>query len=173
MDRTFLIQMFAILQEFGGQIPWLEPCEDALWYVHQETFLGRILSGLGVKSEHISPFALLDQENQYLGGILHFGVSPEKFRDPKSITTQERLESEGYSYLTCLQIRDKFQGRGLGRTVMLEVLSLIHQQHSKVWAVVSDNQLVHWYTSLGFKVEQTADTRDGLWIISRREATHI
>ncbi len=169
-DRTFLLQMFAILREFGQEIPWLSSCEDAIWYTQQEAFRDRILWGLGMGSEQIHPLTLLDKDHQYLGGILHFTNSPERFRDPKSVATQRRLENQGYSYLTCLQIRDRFQGRGLGRNLMLQTLSTIHQLHPKVWAVVSHNELVQWYISLGFTIEQTPDTKDGLWVISRREA---
>ena len=166
-SREFLIQMFAILQEFGAEIPWLQPCKDSMWYTNKNRFRDEILRSLGSEENQIHSFGILDNDTQYIGGILHFTVSPERFQDSKSIDTQRRLEAEGFSYLTCLQIRDKFQRRRIGSKVMLETFSTLQKTYPKIWAVVSHSELLPWYISLGFKVEQTTDTRDNLWIISR------
>lgn len=167
-SRSFLLQFFAIMEEFGDEIPWLDGLRGLTWSTNATFFRDHILRRLGCEEEGIVPYQFVtpDQQREFVGGVVHFTRSPENFRDRRNIEVMERLVTEGYHYISCLQVRSPFRGVGVGDTLMRRALRSIQASHSRVWGVVSHPELIPWYVGLGATVQSPRDNRDKLWIIS-------
>lgn len=168
-DRSFLLQLFTIMHEFGDVIPWLDPLRHIQYWTNAERFRDELLLRLGCADEgEIVPYQLHagSDGNDYMGGILHFPVAPERFKDLHNCAIHARLRFEHTSFISCLQVRDMYRGDGHGARIMREALDAILAEHGgRVWGVVSDPRLVRWYEALGGRVLSPAENKDGLWIV--------
>jgi GNAT superfamily N-acetyltransferase len=167
--RSFLLQFLEIMQEFGHEIPWLEPLRNIHYSTNATYFRDHVLKGLGCKEpEDIVPFQLVttDPSREYLGGILHFPRTPDRFRDRRNQALLEQLTHERYSFFTCLQVRSVIRGHGYGNEIMRKALKAILAAHGKVLGVASNPDLLSWYASLGAKIRSPRENRDNLWIIT-------
>lgn len=82
-------------------------------------------------------------------------VDNEKAGAVKFVQSNEKLE------VLQLQIEPKFQGRGLGRAVMLQLLALAAHRPVRL-TVLKDNPAIKLYSSLGFQV--TGEDRDEFYM---------
>lgn len=171
-SRSFLLQHLEVMNEFGEIIPWLEPLKSITYSTNATHFRDRFLEHLGCNEEEIIPYQLTFSNNsrEYIGGIWHFPNSPEKFKDKSNNETAEKLNHENYRYISCLQVREPLRKTGHGKQILTSVLNEILNTHGKVWAVVSNPELLPWYTSLGAKIESPTKNSDNLWIISWRHS---
>lgn len=167
--RAFLLQFMQIMEEFGDEIPWLEPLKGISYTTNGAYFRDQFIKGLGLKEEEsvtVFQFVTPDREHQYVGGVIHFAHVPESFRDKGNQKIQSRLLSEGYHFISCLQVRDDQRGKGYGYELMRRALISVLNEHGKVWGVVSNPRLVTWYKSLGANLQSAQCNSDNLWIIS-------
>lgn len=167
--RAFLLQFFQIMEEFGDEIPWLEPLKTIQFSTNGVYFRDQFIKLLRLREEQdITAFQFITMERgrEFIGGFVHFSRSPESFQDRKNSEICEVLNYQGYSFVSCLQIRDCYHGEGLGDLLMKKALPAIIGTHGRVWGVVSRPGLVRWYKSLGATVLSDPQNRDNLWIIS-------
>ena len=167
-SRSFLLQHMEVMNEFGEIIPWLEPLKSVTYSTNATYFRDRFLEHLGCDEEEVIPYQLTfsDDSKDYIGGIWHFPKSPENFKDRRNHDIAEKLNNEKHRYISCLQVRGPLRGTGHGREIMTGVLNEILNTHGKVWAVISNPELLPWYTSLGAKTHSPKENDDKLWIIS-------
>lgn len=168
-SRTFLLQFNEITTEFGSVIPWLHPLKDVAFSTNSSYFRDRILLGLKCKEENdftAMQFVSSDTSREYIGGIIRLINSPEKFKDFKNIEVQEKLKHENYNYISCLQIRKVHRNVGKGNALMTKALQVLLLEYKKVWGVVSNENLIPWYISLGATLKSPISNKDKLWIIS-------
>jgi GNAT superfamily N-acetyltransferase len=167
-SRAFLLQYLQIMEEFGEEIPWLQPLKPISFSTNPNYFRDQFLRRLGCEEEEIVPYQLVmsDVPREFVGGILYFPRSPEGFKDRNNQEILERIDSEGYRFISCLQVRDVFRGQGYGATIMQRALGAILEEHKKIWGVVSNPSLLPWYASMGAKVLSPAENKDELWVVS-------
>lgn len=166
--RAFLLQFLEIMAEFGGEIPWLEPLQPIRFSTNGTWFRDQLLRALRQEEERIVPlqFVTSDRPGDFVGGMLHFPVSPEQFRDRENREIQERLTHQGASFISCLQVRDVCRGQGHGRDLLERSLQVLLRSHGRVWGVVSKPSLVTWYASFGFRLCSPRENEDKLWILT-------
>ena len=163
--RAFAIQFSEILSEFGEIIPWLKPIQSLRYATNGSFFRSEIESRLGCEDLVPYQFTTHDQSRDFVGGVLHFPVSPEVFSDARNQSIARKLAEEDASYVTCLQVRDVLRGSGHGRQLMERAVNSIPLSHPKVWAVC-EPELVPWYQSFGARVLNRQDNSDDLIIIA-------
>ncbi len=166
--RDFLVQYFTIFAEFGGKIPWLDGLDEMRFATNPEWFRDELLRRLGQRDGQLTPYQFVaeDQPRTFQGGILHFDRHPEKFVDRANADVEERLSSQGYGYISCLQVRTPFRSAGVGTETFRRALTAILKAHGSVWGVVSDARLLQWYIKLGASVHSPPSNKDHLWIVS-------
>lgn len=167
--RSFLLQFFQIMEEFGDEIPWLQPLKGISYTTNGVYFRDQVIKRLGLKDiEHVTAFQFVTpgREHEYIGGVMRFAAIPEVFRDRDNQDIQARLVCEGYHFISCLQVRERYQGQGHGRLLMKKALNTILGTHGRVWGVVSKPSLISWYQSLGATLHSPHQNDDKLWIIS-------
>lgn len=167
-SRSFLIQFYEIIMEFGKEIPWLAPLINIGFSTDSIYFRDQILKKLGCEEEGIMPYQFIAPETgkYFVGGLLHFSKSPENFKSSVNRDIQEKLESEKAAYISCLQIRQPFRFSGNGKELMERTLRVILKEHGKVWGVVAHPELLSMYTGLGARVHSTLHNKDKLAVIS-------
>ncbi|MFA6042412.1 MAG: hypothetical protein WCV85_05390 [Patescibacteria group bacterium] len=167
-SRAFVIQFFALMAEFGHEIPWLQPLQGLQYATNREHFRDQLLQRLCRHDEEIVPLQLLtpDRSRTFVGSILHFPRSPEVFQDPKNRQIAAALNEQGYQYISCLQIRDVHRQSGHGNVLMRRVLRSIRKEQGQVWGVVSQLPILAWYKNLGATVHSSFENQDNLWIVS-------
>lgn len=168
-SRDFLLQFFEIMQEFGNDILWLEPLKNIRYSTNGVYFRDQFIRSMGLYDQEevtIFQFVTPDREHEYVAGVIRFAHVPESFEDLRNKEIQELLLSQGYHFISCLQMRDNYRGCGHGQALMQKALSSILEVHGRVWGVVFNPQLIPWYESLGATVRSSADNEDDLWIIS-------
>ncbi|MES2953499.1 MAG: hypothetical protein V4674_02975 [Patescibacteria group bacterium] len=174
--RAFLLQFREIMLEFAHEIPWLEPVRSITYSTNPVYFRDKFLKSVGCKGkEEITPFQLVtsDASREYVGGIVRFARSPERFSDRRNNEVVERFTHEGYDYVSCLQVRNVLRGEGNGDLLMRRALRSILAAHPRIWGVVSRSELLPWYRSLGAQVEQFPDSLDKLSIIRWNDVEQI
>ena len=168
-SRSFLLQFFEVMSEFGNIIPWLEYLKTIKYSTNAEYFRDQVLKLLRCQDEHdILPYQLIGNkpERDFFGSIIHFKKSPERFRDFKNIEIMEGLEQQGYDYITCLQIRGQYRRQGWASVLLNGVMKKIIDQRQSVWAVLSDyNKDLYPYLS-GATLRSPENNLDKLWIIT-------
>ncbi len=170
--RSFLIQFTQIIHEFGHEIPWLEPLRALPFSTNTAYFRDKFLKGLGCReAEDITAFQFVssDRSHEYAGGVLLFTHSPEEFKDKNNQAILEQLNYDHYRYITCLQVRDVWRGKGHASELMRRVMKTILQANEKVWGVVSNPALLPWYLSHGAVMHSPLCNDDNLWIISWKQ----
>lgn len=167
-SRAFLLQHLQIMEEFGAEIPWLDPLKGIYFSTNSTYFRDQFLRRLGCEEEAIVPYQLVtsDRSREFVGGILYFPSSPEHFVDPANIEIQERLTAEHYRFISCLQVRNPFRGQGIGKLLFRRAMAAIFRKHGSVWGVVSNPALIRYYASLGARLQSPKDNKDRLWIIT-------
>lgn len=165
--RRFLIQFYEVMTEFGGVIPWLDGLDEMRFATNGEWFCDELLARLGQRQGRITPyqFVEVDDARYFVGGILHFDVSPERLRDRRNNGIVERLTSDGASYISCLQVREPRRGKGVGNEMMRRAIKAVLAKHGSVWGVVSNPGLLPWYASLGANLESPLNNQDDLWVV--------
>lgn len=165
--RRFLIQFYEIMAEFGGVIPWLDGLDEMRFVTNGEWFVDELLCRLGQRNGRVTPYQFVDANHarSFVGGILHFDVSPEHLRDCRNNGIVERLTADGASYISCLQVREPRRGTGVGNEMMRHAIQAILARHGSVWGVVSNPRLLPWYASLGANLESPLNNQDGLWVV--------
>lgn len=165
--RRFLIQYYAILAEFGKEIPWLDGMDDLRFATNGEWFRAELMQRTQQLDAPITPYQFVDADapRSFLGGILHFPRSPERLRDHRNITLAKQLEADGSSFISCLQVQNPVRGRGIGNTMMKRALGTLLRTKGPVWGVVSNPRLLPWYRSIGGHTPSPANNRDRLWIV--------
>ncbi len=166
--RSFLLQFFQIMEEFGDKIPWLENLKPISYSTNPNYFKDQFLRRLGCDEEEIIPFQFVsdDESREYIGGLLHFPKSPENFLDSSNIEISEELASKGYRYISCLQVRRDLQRHGHGSTASLMALMEIRKTHSEFWGIASKAKTRQYYESLGATTLSPLENKDGLWIMT-------
>ncbi len=169
-SRSFLLQFFSIMQEFGTEIPWLRPLHGIAYATNTTYFRDQMLLRMGIDEGDVFPYQVLtrDGAREYVAGILHFTQSPERFIDPVHVGLCEYLKSERYQYISCLQVRTGHRGVGMGDFAIRSALNVILARHERVWGVVAHRELLDWYVKLGATVLSPTHNKDNLWIISWR-----
>ena len=167
-SRAFVLQFFEIMREFDSEIPWLHRLKGITYATNPTYFRDQLLLRLGCDEGEIVPYQLLDsaESKEFIGGLLHFPLSPERFQDKTNQAVLEQLAYEQYRYISCLQIRHGFRKYGYGNIVMRATLDSILEHYKKVWGVISDPQLLAWYVSLGGCMLSPWVNADKLWIIA-------
>ncbi|PIX62029.1 hypothetical protein CO057_04235 [Candidatus Uhrbacteria bacterium CG_4_9_14_0_2_um_filter_41_50] len=162
--RRFSIQFFSIMQEFGGVIPWLDGMDEMRFATDGHWFQDAMRSRFGGE---VTPYQFVadDDASTFVGGILHFDKAPERMRDCQNLALAEYLEAKGVNFISCLQVRDPMQGRGLGSAMTRRAIDVIIKKHGPVWGVVSNPKLLPWYVALGANTPSPPDNRDSLWIV--------
>lgn len=165
--RAFSLQFNEIMAEFGNLIPWLRAVRPLKYATNGAYFKQELRRSLGC--EEIVPYQLTtaDRSHEFVGGILHFPVSPENFQDRHNKQISATLSNDGAHYITCLQVREVMRGAGHGQDTMERVVRSILKTHPKVWAVC-EPELVPWYQSFGAQVLNTKENKDNLSIIAWR-----
>ncbi len=172
--RRFLIQFSAIMEEFGGVIPWLASVRELSVVTSGTHFEKQLLERLRQPTGGITAYQFVgsDRSREFMGGLLHFKRTPERFEDHPNKELVEAFEEEGMGYISCLQVLPNWRGTGVGRDLMTRALNAILQERGAVWGVVSDPNLVHWYRSLGASILSPDDKADNFWIVVwRRDGT--
>jgi len=165
-DRSFLIQFWEIVQEFGEEIPWLEKISTARYVAGADRFRDRILQGLRLPDESmIEPLQIMSSGAEYLGGILRFSESPENFTDPFNRSIHHNLSEQGLPFLSCLQIRKDQRDHRYGPTLLNWIVEDTLSKHGNFWAVTSEMRLIHWYESSGATIMSPLVNEDDLWIL--------
>jgi hypothetical protein len=167
--RAFLLQFTEIVQEFGTVIPWLDPLRSIQYSTNGSHFRDRILQFLNCQDDsEITPlqFVTSDRSREYVGGIIRFAHSPERFVDIRNEAIQEQLAHDGFQFISCLQVRSTLRRQGHGHNLFRRALTTILTTHGKVWGVASDPSLIPWYVSLGAKSRSPVENRDNLWVLS-------
>lgn len=166
--RTFLVQFISVMQEFGREIPWLEPLEGLEFITNAVRFRDKLLLGLGVEEEEIisQQFLTSGRDREYFGGIIRFTRPIENFRDTRNLETQEKLTSSGFQYISCLQVRDIKRGQGYGSVLMKKALDTMKGEVGSVWGVTSRPELLPWYQRLGGQLLSPLENKDGLWLVA-------
>lgn len=173
-SRNFLIQLSEIEKEFGQEIPWFKGLHDLRYITNKNVFAEKVKELTGsAERDTIKPYLLVTngKEREYIGGVLHFSQSPEKFLDSNNQVIQNQLESSGHSYVTCLQLREVFRNKLYGTELTSKALSTILQSYPRVWAVVSHPELLHWYQYFGAEIQNTIENEDRLVIITFDQST--
>lgn len=164
-----MLQFNQIIGEFGNVIPWLEPLQNIAFYTNAKHFEDRLLMGLRCDNrEDITPiqFVTSDESQEYVGGMIRFTKSPEKFTDFRNLEVQESLEQKGHNFVSCIQMRKEHRSKGYTNLLMKETLSNLLTTYKGVWGVVTDPLLLRWYISLGGILRSPMKNLDNLWIIS-------
>lgn len=166
--RGFLIQFYEIMREFGEVIPWLDGMDEMRFATDGRWFCDELLRRLGQKNGRVTPYQFVDSDEArtFVGGILHFDVSPEHLRDPHNIDITQRLTLGGASYISCLQVRPSRREVGIGNSMMQQAIDAILTHHGAVWGVVSNPRLLSWYVSLGATIHSPLNNADDLWIVT-------
>jgi GNAT superfamily N-acetyltransferase len=159
------------MTEFGDEIPWLAPLKPIAHATNPTYFREQLLRRLGCgASDEIDAFQLVTshRSHEFVGGVLHFTHSPERFETDENRRIMNRLVSDGHSYLSCVQVRDAHRGQGHGRDLFRRALGTVLDKYDKAWAVVSDREMLRWYLSLGLgtRLHTSRDNAERLWIIS-------
>jgi GNAT superfamily N-acetyltransferase len=167
-SRSFLIQFYAILDQFGREIPWLTPLQSLSYTTNTTYFRDQLLRKLACEEEAVIPyqFVTTGESREFAGGVLHFPRSPERLKDKRHREIMERLAFENYHYVSCFQVRDVFRGQGTGTNLASRAISAILATHPKIWGVVSKPHLVSWYQRLGATVLSPQDNTDKLWVVA-------
>ena len=173
--RRFFIQFYEIMHEFGQIIPWLDDLDEMRFATNGDWFCDELRRRLGQGNGMIVPYQFVDENRSraFVGGILHFDQHPEKLRDTRNAETVERLQAEGFSYISCLQVREKRRGDGSGTEMMRRAISAILNRHGSVWGIVSDPCLIPWYKALNAQLLSPLDNSDKLWIVSWHTSSQI
>lgn len=155
------------MTEFGEEIPWLDGLDEMRFATNGEWFVEELLLRLGQRNGRVTPYQFVDVDDArtFVGGILHFDVSPERLRDPRNLELAERL-AENASFISCVQVREIRRGQGAGTLMMRRAIDAILRHHGAVWGVVSNPRHLPWYASLGAELPSPLDNRDNLWIIN-------
>lgn len=166
-SRSFLMHFHVILAEFGKVIPWLEGMEELRFATNGEWFSEELLRRTGQHHGRITPYQFIDEDDArtFVGGILHFTVSPEQLSDRRNNAIVEKITEKGASYISCLQVREPRRTLGTGTSMMTRAIDAILRDHGSVWGVVSNHQLLPWYLSLGGKVLSPLENDDDLWVV--------
>ncbi|MCR4313950.1 MAG: hypothetical protein NUV84_01745 [Candidatus Uhrbacteria bacterium] len=166
--RRFFIQFYEVMVEFGGVIPWLDGLDEMRFATNGEWFCDELLARLGQRQGRVTPyqFVEVDDARTFVGGILHFDISPEHLRDRHNIEIVERLTNDGASYISCLQVREPRRGTGVGNEMMRRAMKAILAKYGSVWGVVSNPRLLLWYASLGATLKSPPNNQDDLWVVS-------
>ncbi len=171
--RRFAIQFHEIIGEFGSVIPWLDGLYRLGYATNSEYFRDEFLRSTRQEDGTITPFQFIEtgRAGEFLGGVLHFGRSPEGFLDRRNCATQERLAACGVSYISCLQVRGDRRGVGVGREMFPRALYAILRKKGAIWGVVSNPRLLPWYKSLGAQCLSPLENLDNLWIVQWNSTT--
>ena len=173
-DRGFHIQFADVMREFGTVIPWLDPLRKVEFSTNPDYFRDKVLKGLRCRDESdITPLQLVtsDERREYVGGIIRLAHSPEKFVDSRNQELFERFSTQGYQFISCLQIRKDLRGGRLGPALMRDACDLFLKVYGKFWGVVSDFRLIQYYISIGAHLDSPLDNADRLWIVSWQRPT--
>ena len=166
--RAFLAQFFEVMAEFGHEIPWLQPLRGLQYSTNREYFRDQILHALSRDDEEVIPMQLVspDPARVYVGGLIYFPHSPERFTDPCNRLIAGSLAEQNYHYVSCLQVRAGERAHGYGPQLFLRALKVIRASHGKFWGVISTLAHVRGYIGLGGRLESPLENNDNLWIIS-------
>ncbi|MFA4845967.1 MAG: GNAT family N-acetyltransferase [Patescibacteria group bacterium] len=165
--RRFLIQFGEIIREFGGVIPWLDGIENLGYATNGVYFRDQLLRRLGQEEEGVTAyqFVLSGSGRKFLGGLLQFQRTPERFKDSRNNDSVSRLVYRGSTFISCLQVRPTHRGDGVGDELMRRTLKTLLREKGSVWGVVSDPRLLSWYKTLGARILSPLENQDGLWIV--------
>lgn len=150
------------MQEFGTTIPWLRTLPPT---IEEGLNPADILNKLGLSEDEFAAYQLREND-EYIGGIILFSRSPERFIDPKNASEAERLASSRSGFITCLQISPEKRKQGYGSMLMRQAVPTILEEYGSVWGVISNPSLIPWYRSLGGKILSLGENHDKLWIVS-------
>lgn len=166
--RRFVVQFYEVMREFGREIPWLDGLDDLRYAMNGEWFCDELARRTRQGSSTVTPYQFVDSDSArtFVGGILHFAKSPERFCDGRNIEIAERLASEQANFMSCLQIRPERRQHDVGREMMLRSVAAIRAKHGAVWGVTSNPRLRAWYESLGAQSLSPRENDDNLWILS-------
>ncbi len=168
-DRSFLIQMNEIEREFKNHIPWFNKIKDLKYFTDTDELKPKILETLQLDpSVQIDPYILTADTRwkEYVWSILNFSSSPECFLDPNNEIIRQQLDSEKYTYLSCLQIRDVFRTWRVGVELLSKTLHQIFQTIPKVQCVVADERLLSYYKYFGGEIVNEMVNKDHLYIMT-------
>jgi len=168
-DRSFLIQFQDIISEFWNEIPRLKEIKNLKYTTNTEVFQKEIFNQLGLENtEKIKSYILTtnDRKEEYIWGLLSFSKSPEKFTDLNNETIKQQLESEKYSYITCLQIREILRWTNYWVELFSKSVNEILKEFHKFRWVVSKEKLLPYYKYFWFEPINTMKNEDGLFILT-------
>lgn len=167
-SRAFLLQFFAIMEEFGHEIPWLDGMGELRFATNADHFCNEIAKRTNQGDKKITPYQFIEDGDArtFVGGMLHFPKSPEVFRDTLNSAASEHLTSAGASFISCLQVRQPHQHHAVGRRMFRRTLDTILQEKGSIWGVISDPRLRTWYQSFNGHIWSPDDNKDNLWIVS-------
>ncbi len=166
--RAFLLQFLEVMQEFGHLIPWLCKAESARFVTNGACFKEELCRAIGCAQDNIVPYQLVssDRAREFVGGVIHFTVSPERFSDPTLASLCRNLSTRGAAYISCLQVRHVKRGvAGHGNEIVLRAINRILQTYPEVWGVC-EPRLVPWYASLGAKILNNGDNAERLAVVA-------
>lgn len=165
--RAFLFQFEQIMYEFGSVIPWLFGADSLHFVTNSCYFNEKLHQVIGCPLGSIVPYQLLTsgRERLFVGSILRFTTSPERFTDPMCIEMQRIFDGAGAVYISCLQVRNVKRGLNHGTEILLRSVRRLLQEWPQVWGVCEPS-MVPWYMSLGATIHHKGDNSDNLAIIS-------
>lgn len=165
--RRFLVQFYEVMREFGREIPWLDGLDDLRYATNGEWFCDELARRTRQSDGTVTPYQFVDSDSArtFVGGILHFAKSPERFCDGRNIEVAERLQAEHASFISCLQVRPERRSHDVGKTMMLRSIAAIRAKHGAVWGVAPNIRLRDGYVTLGAQSCSPEENSDNLWIV--------
>lgn len=165
--RAFALQLGQVMAEFGDVIPWLDSLRGIEFATKGSYVRDRLLLDTGQEEGGITAYQFLDPDDgrTYVGGLLRFARSPERFVDRANCAAMELLAHERASFVSCLQVRDPRRGARVGDVMFGRAIAAMLRQHHGIWGVVSDPRLLPWYQRLGAEIMSSPDNLDDLWIV--------
>jgi len=165
--RRFAIQFGAITTQFGHVIPWLDGTQNLALATNGAYFRDEFLRHLHLDEGEITPyqFVLGDRSREFIGGVVAFARSPERFTDRRNLAIVEEIVASRSGFISYLQVLPSKQGGGNGDALMQRAIPIILGDRGSVWGVVSNPRLLPWYRSLGATTQSPVENRDNLWIV--------
>jgi ribosomal protein S18 acetylase RimI-like enzyme len=94
-----------------------------------------------------------DRETTLQRVLYQFEKAHIIFHDHRRVGLLKVNETKDKTEVIQLQIDPEFQGRGLGKIILQDILDKALETGKKVWlSVLKTNKAQHLYTSLGFKI---------------------
>jgi len=172
--RAFAIQFEQIMLEFGSCIPWLEPLKPLSFSTNGKYVRDRILQSFRCRDPFditSLQFVTPDCSGEYIAGMMLFRYSPERFIDAGNQAISKELASSGYSFLSCLQVRNDLRNQGYGAGFVGKVFRTLVQTHGKVQWVVANRRSINTYISMGATLQSPLVNQDGVWLMSYNRKT--